>query len=404
MVRGKTQMRRIENTSSRQVTFSKRRSGLLKKAFELSVLCDAEVGLIIFSTTGKLYEFSSSSMNKTIGRYMKNAKELGNGKPAIQDNLKVSTPFALPVPVLIFAIIAILMEAFHDKLLSVSKDLKEAAVSMAKEIELLEVSKRKLLGDCVESCSIEELHQIEQQLETSLSNIRARKNLVFKEKIQQLKEEERILAEENAKLRDKVARLFGPSIFEASKLKVLFLGVDEKKHPGNLPRTYTLTHSDVTSKLTLAISQTINNSQLQGWYNRLYRDEVVAEWKKVLKAFVHGDGNLFNSYPELEESQVWVYFHSNIPEFNKVESWGPLREAGAPSGGLNGSTQLDKRQQENPSSNWEVPKPCEEDCCCCFPPMSMMIPWPHHDHPLETLGTHQALQEQQNLGRSGGTL
>lgn len=60
-------------------------------------------------------------MNKTIGRYMRNAKELGNGKPAIQDNLKVSTPFALPLPVLIFAIIAILMEAFHDKLLSVSK-------------------------------------------------------------------------------------------------------------------------------------------------------------------------------------------------------------------------------------------------------------------------------------------
>ncbi|PQM40927.1 hypothetical protein Pyn_21694 [Prunus yedoensis var. nudiflora] len=61
-----------------------------------------------------------------------------------------------------------------------------------------------------------------------------------------------------------VARLFGPSIFEASKLKVLFLGVDEQKHPGKLPRTYTLTHSDITSKLTLAISQTIDNSQLQG--------------------------------------------------------------------------------------------------------------------------------------------
>lgn len=59
-----------------------------------------------------------------------------------------------------------------------------------------------------------------------------------------------------------VARLFGPAIFEASKLKVLFLGVDENKHPGNLPRTYTLTHSDITSKLTLAISQTINNSQV----------------------------------------------------------------------------------------------------------------------------------------------
>uniref|UniRef100_A0AAU7LJT9 MADS54 n=1 Tax=Hippophae rhamnoides TaxID=193516 RepID=A0AAU7LJT9_9ROSA len=60
MVRGKTQMKRIENAASRQVTFSKRRNGLLKKAFELSVLCDAEVSLIIFSTRGKLYEFSSS--------------------------------------------------------------------------------------------------------------------------------------------------------------------------------------------------------------------------------------------------------------------------------------------------------------------------------------------------------
>jgi hypothetical protein len=61
MVRGKTQMKRIENESHRQVTFSKRRNGLLKKAFELSVLCDAEVALIVFSTTGKLYEFSSTS-------------------------------------------------------------------------------------------------------------------------------------------------------------------------------------------------------------------------------------------------------------------------------------------------------------------------------------------------------
>lgn len=60
MVRGKTQMKRIENATSRQVTFSKRRNGLLKKAFELSVLCDAEVALIIFSSSGKLYEFASS--------------------------------------------------------------------------------------------------------------------------------------------------------------------------------------------------------------------------------------------------------------------------------------------------------------------------------------------------------
>ena len=59
MGRGPVQLRRIENKINRQVTFSKRRSGLLKKAHEISVLCDAEVALIVFSTKGKLYEYSS---------------------------------------------------------------------------------------------------------------------------------------------------------------------------------------------------------------------------------------------------------------------------------------------------------------------------------------------------------
>lgn len=61
MGRGKVQLKRIENKINRQVTFSKRRSGLLKKANEISVLCDAEVALIIFSTKGKLYEYATDS-------------------------------------------------------------------------------------------------------------------------------------------------------------------------------------------------------------------------------------------------------------------------------------------------------------------------------------------------------
>ncbi|KAL6587576.1 Agamous-like MADS-box protein AGL8 [Orobanche minor] len=61
MGRGKVQLKRIENKISRQVTFSKRRSGLLKKAHEISVLCDAEVGLIVFSNKGKLCEYSTDS-------------------------------------------------------------------------------------------------------------------------------------------------------------------------------------------------------------------------------------------------------------------------------------------------------------------------------------------------------
>lgn len=60
MAREKIQIRKIDNTTARQVTFSKRRRGLFKKAEELSILCDAEVALIIFSATGKLFVYSSS--------------------------------------------------------------------------------------------------------------------------------------------------------------------------------------------------------------------------------------------------------------------------------------------------------------------------------------------------------
>ncbi|CAA6670100.1 unnamed protein product [Spirodela intermedia] len=59
MGRGKIEIRKIENPISRQVTFSKRRKGLLKKAHELSVLCDAQIGLIVFSERGKMKEFCS---------------------------------------------------------------------------------------------------------------------------------------------------------------------------------------------------------------------------------------------------------------------------------------------------------------------------------------------------------
>ncbi|KAD0903818.1 hypothetical protein E3N88_43573 [Mikania micrantha] len=61
MGRGRVQLKRIENKISRQVTFSKRRTGLLKKAHEISVLCDADVALIVFSTKGKLFEYSTHS-------------------------------------------------------------------------------------------------------------------------------------------------------------------------------------------------------------------------------------------------------------------------------------------------------------------------------------------------------
>jgi SRF-type transcription factor (DNA-binding and dimerisation domain) len=52
-----------------QATFSKRKMGLMKKAHELSVLCDCQVGLIIFSPKDKLHEYSSHDMDQILLKY-----------------------------------------------------------------------------------------------------------------------------------------------------------------------------------------------------------------------------------------------------------------------------------------------------------------------------------------------
>lgn len=198
------------------------------------------------------------------------------------------------------------------------------------------------------------------------------------------------------------ARLFGPAIFEAAKLKVLFLGAG-KKHPEELPRIYTLTHSDVTSMITLAISREINKAQMKGWYSKLQRDEVVAEWKKVqgkmtlhvhchisggnlmhnfianlrfyifrkelpvvLEAFRHGDEELLKEYPDLDNSLVWVYFHSNVSEYNRVECWGPLVEAAKGEGNAKEAIHhaLEEIEKKWPKELWPG-KTCEGPCECC---------------------------------------
>ena len=62
MGRGKIEIKRIENPTNRQVTYSKRRNGIFKKAQELTVLCDAKVSLIMFSNTGKFHEYTSPTI------------------------------------------------------------------------------------------------------------------------------------------------------------------------------------------------------------------------------------------------------------------------------------------------------------------------------------------------------
>ncbi|XP_059598310.1 agamous-like MADS-box protein MADS2 isoform X1 [Vitis vinifera] len=172
MGRGRVELKRIENKINRQVTFAKRRNGLLKKAYELSVLCDAEVALIIFSTRGKLYEFcSSSSMLKTLERYQK----------CSYGAVEVSRP---------------------------SKELEQSSyreyLKLKSKFESLQRTQRNLLGEDLGPLNTKELEQLERQLETSLKQVRSTKTQFMLDQLSDLQNKEQVLVESNKALTRKL--------------------------------------------------------------------------------------------------------------------------------------------------------------------------------------------------------
>ncbi|KAG8659654.1 agamous-like MADS-box protein MADS2 [Manihot esculenta] len=167
MGRGRVELKRIENKINRQVTFAKRRNGLLKKAYELSVLCDAEVALIIFSNRGKLYEFSSiSNMLKTLDRYQKcsyGAVEVN--KPAKE------------------------LESSYREYLKLKA-----------KFESLQRTQRNLLGEDLGPLNTKELEQIERQLESSLKQVRSTRTQFMLDQLSDLQNKEQLLLEANRAL------------------------------------------------------------------------------------------------------------------------------------------------------------------------------------------------------------
>ncbi|RID78745.1 hypothetical protein BRARA_A01539 [Brassica rapa] len=157
MVKGKIEIKRIENLTSRQVTFSKRRKGLFKKAHELSVLCDAQVAAIVFSQKGRLYDFASSDMQKMMERC-----EIHRNEYFGAENLRKQ---------------------------QYVQELKNEMVIMADKIELRRLHSRRLMGQDLDSCSVEELNEIISKIEKSLTNVRSRKAKLNEDKIEKLKEE-----------------------------------------------------------------------------------------------------------------------------------------------------------------------------------------------------------------------
>ncbi|KAK7252460.1 hypothetical protein RIF29_36408 [Crotalaria pallida] len=170
MGRGKIVIRRIDNSTSRQVTFSKRRKGLIKKAKELAILCDAEVGLVIFSNTAKLYEYASTSMKSVIERYNTCKGE-------------------------------------HQQLINPESEVKfwqREAEILRQQLHDLQENHRQLMGEQLYGLSVRNLQDLENQLEMSLQGVRMKKEQILSDEIKELNRKGNLIHQENVELYKKV--------------------------------------------------------------------------------------------------------------------------------------------------------------------------------------------------------
>ncbi|CAH8391119.1 unnamed protein product [Eruca vesicaria subsp. sativa] len=167
MGRRKVEIKPIENKSSRQVTFCKRRNGLIEKARQLSVLCGSSVAVLIVSSTGKVYSSSSGeSMAKILKRYgVQHADELKN------------------------------------------LELTEKTQNYRSLKELLETVQCKLEEAKVDNISIESLISLEEQFKTALSLTKARKTELMNDLVKTLQEKEKLLRDENQILASQLAKM-----------------------------------------------------------------------------------------------------------------------------------------------------------------------------------------------------
>ncbi|KAM0011335.1 putative transcription factor MADS-MIKC family [Helianthus debilis subsp. tardiflorus] len=174
--RGKIEIKRIENTTNRQVTFCKRRSGLLKKAYELSVLCDAEVALIVFSSRGRLYEYANNSVKGTIDRYKKACLDPQSSGSVSEANAQY---------------------------------YKQEAAKLRQQISNLQNQNRQfymnIMGESLGSMQAKDLKNLETKLEKGISRIRAKKDELLFAEIEHIQKRENELHNSNQFLRAKIA-------------------------------------------------------------------------------------------------------------------------------------------------------------------------------------------------------
>nr|ABP93402.1 AP1-2 [Pyrus pyrifolia] len=169
---GRVQLKRIENKINRQVTFSKRSTGLLKKAHEISVLCDAQVALIVFSNKGKLFEYATDScMEQILERYE---------RYSYAERQLVEPDF----------------ESQGNWTFEYSR--------LKAKVEVLQRNHRHYLGEDLDSLTLKEIQSLEQQLDTAHKQIRLRKNQLMHESITELQRKEKAIREQNNLLAKKI--------------------------------------------------------------------------------------------------------------------------------------------------------------------------------------------------------
>nr|AMO12836.1 PISTILLATA-like MADS-box protein [Flagellaria indica] len=197
MGRGKIEIKRIENSTNRQVTFSKRRNGIIKKAREISVLCDAEVSVVIFSSAGKLYEFCSpkTTLSKILEKYQTNS-----GKK--------------------------LWDAKHESLNAEIDRIK-------KENDNMQMELRHLKGEDLNSLHPKELIPIEEALQNGLTNLRDKQMEYWRA----LKRNGKMLEEENKLL---AFRLHQHDVALSGSMRDLELGYhpNERGFPPQMPMAF----------------------------------------------------------------------------------------------------------------------------------------------------------------------
>lgn len=133
------------------------------------MLCDAEVGVMIFSPRGKLHEFASPSMQKMLERHRDTNVQHRDTNDGHAD-----------------------------------EGLKGKVTNMEDRIKMLESTERKMMGEGLLTCSVKELNQLEVQVERGLRHIRAQKTEILMAQADQLKRKEVLLTEENEYLRKKI--------------------------------------------------------------------------------------------------------------------------------------------------------------------------------------------------------